>query len=198
MKAWRKARPLAGQEKREESGNFYIGSWLSSQLVVISLPGQQQPQPWLALSLSLRRQKPPSKAGLDLATLTKRPLSAGKTDKQAGLSASQTGRHMVIPVSCSIAGQQRVKWPSYRKSKGESIRSCGHLRGKHTQGRKTRIYRPWQCERHRNSRGRGVLGKLPQTHCDRNFARKGLPQGSSRHLPPLDFISCSIFHLLLW
>lgn len=30
----------------------------------------------------------------------------------------------MIPLSCSIAGEGRVKWLSYEKSKGESIRCC--------------------------------------------------------------------------
>lgn len=30
----------------------------------------------------------------------------------------------MIPLSCSIAGEGRVKWLSYGKSKGESIRCC--------------------------------------------------------------------------
>lgn len=41
---------------------------------------------------------------------------------------------MMLPVRFSIAGKGRVKWPSYGKSKGESIRSCDHLRGEtHTE-----------------------------------------------------------------
>lgn len=53
----------------------------------------------------------------------------------------------MLPLSCSIAGEERVKWPSYGKSKGKSIRRSRHPTGRPTRSRKTRIYRPWQCER---------------------------------------------------
>lgn len=38
---------------------------------------------------------------------------------------------MMLPVRFSIAVKGWFKWPSYGKSKGESIRSSDHLRGKH-------------------------------------------------------------------
>lgn len=59
---------LIWPEKREESGNFYIRSWLFSQLVVISSQINNSPNRG---SLYVRRHEPPSKLGLDLAILTK-------------------------------------------------------------------------------------------------------------------------------
>lgn len=89
---------------------------------------------------------------------------------------------MMLPVRFSITDKGWVKWPSYGKSKGKSIRSCDHLRGKHTQGRKTRVYRPWQCERpfsflraltQVKQTGGTTLRKLAETQCDSELSQEG-------------------------